>query len=356
MRKPPLLLTSADRSVLVHCTERLRPLNLPLAAAVDEFVAAKTRLPEGRTLTEAIDFFLAKGVLHAPAVLPQQVVDELVASKVRVKKSEKHVNDLRWRLTTFATAFQLPLRDVTAKMVEEYLHSLNVEPRTWLNHLRHIRTLFRFAIAKKYLTRDALDDFGGIQKPEAIDRDIEVFSVEELRLILRHARVETVPWFAIAAFAALRHEEIQRLDWSNIDLTNGFIRVPALKAKTRQNRLVPISANLRAWLAPHAQKFGPVSAFANMAKQLDWLVADINAALDGQPIFAWKHNGLRHSAISNRLALTKDENTVAQESGNSPTMIFRHYRAIVAEDAAKAWFSIMPEAPAANVIPITAAA
>ncbi len=34
---------------------------------------------------------------------------------------------------------------------------------------------------------------------------------------------------------------------------------------------------------------------------------------------------------------------VALEAGNSPQMIFKHYRELVTEKAAKAWFAITPE-------------
>ena len=57
---------------------------------------------------------------------------------------------------------------------------------------------------------------------------------------------------------------------------------------------------------------------------------------------AWKHNGLRHSFISYRLADTQDVNRVALEAGNSPAMIFRHYRELVTPEQAATWFSIAP--------------
>jgi len=34
---------------------------------------------------------------------------------------------------------------------------------------------------------------------------------------------------------------------------------------------------------------------------------------------------------------------VALEAGNSPQMIFQHYRELVRPEAAKEWFSIMPK-------------
>ncbi len=40
------------------------------------------------------------------------------------------------------------------------------------------------------------------------------------------------------------------------------------------------------------------------------------------------------------MALTKDINSVAYESGNSPQMIRKYYLGLVTPEAAKAWFSL----------------
>ena len=64
----------------------------------------------------------------------------------------------------------------------------------------------------------------------------------------------------------------------------------------------------------------------------------------------WKANALRHSFISYRLAQTKDVAEIALEAGNSPTMIFRHYRQLTTAVVAKEWFGILPAKEAANVV------
>ena len=58
----------------------------------------------------------------------------------------------------------------------------------------------------------------------------------------------------------------------------------------------------------------------------------------------WKHNALRHSFISYRVAKIKNVNEVAMEAGNSPDMIFKHYRELVTEKEADAWFGVTPDA------------
>jgi hypothetical protein len=63
----------------------------------------------------------------------------------------------------------------------------------------------------------------------------------------------------------------------------------------------------------------------------------------------WKDNGLRHSFISYRLANIQNAAQVALEAGNSPAMVFKHYREIVRPAAALTWFAIAPEQPA-NIV------
>jgi hypothetical protein len=69
----------------------------------------------------------------------------------------------------------------------------------------------------------------------------------------------------------------------------------------------------------------------------------------------WKANALRHSFISYRVALTRDISAVALEAGNSPRMIFAHYRELCIEAEALEWFSILPaEGAAKNIIQLSA--
>jgi len=53
---------------------------------------------------------------------------------------------------------------------------------------------------------------------------------------------------------------------------------------------------------------------------------------------------LRHSFISYRIAKIKNAHEVALEAGNSPDIIFRHYRELATEEQADAWFAIVPPA------------
>ena len=148
-----------------------------------------------------------------------------------------------------------------------------------------------------------------------------------------------IPYGALAAFAGLRQAEIQRLDWSEISFDRGHIEVTAAKAKTAGRRLVPLLPVLRNWLEPY-RATGPVCDLSNVAKPL--LKAAKAAGI------AWKRNALRHSYISYRVAALQDVSRVALEAGNSPAMIFKHYRELVTPEAAAAWFDVQPSTKSKN--------
>ncbi|MBU6400831.1 MAG: hypothetical protein KGS61_10965 [Verrucomicrobia bacterium] len=73
-----------------------------------------------------------------------------------------------------------------------------------------------------------------------------------MRELLTAARPEMVPWLVIGAFAGLRSAELQRLDWSEVNLAERHIEIKASKSKTAARWLAPITDNLARWLAPYA--------------------------------------------------------------------------------------------------------
>lgn len=362
-----LKLTSLDRAAYVEAINLLEPHNIRLNTAVADYVDGIKRLPSGTTLRDAISFFLQRGPAGITQKTVQQIVDEMVAAKQNARRSFVHVKDLAGRLNRFAGAFQMDLGQVTGPMVQDYLNGLgDVSGRTQINHLRHIISLFNFAIKRRYLPKDAKDELEVVEWPDEEEGEIKIFSPHELRLFLANARPEMIPWLTIAAFAGIRSAELQRLSWSEIHIDERFIEIKAAKAKTASRRLAPITDNLAAWLTPYAQQSGQVAPFANMAKQIVRLIEDVNAALkknaeaDGADPHSvqkvgWKRNGLRHSFVSYRLAIIKDVAQIALEAGNSPTMVFKNYRQVVTEAEAQRWYSIVPEAKA-NIVPFVAAA
>ena len=179
----------------------------------------------------------------------------------------------------------------------------------------------------------------GIGKRKESPADIEIFTPAELRKILHAATPKAATCIALQAFAGVRSEELLRLTWADLERRKGFIEISAGKAKTAQRRSFPSHRISRSgWRThPPRQSVWPHSKpflFETMR----------NAAAKAN--VTWKANGLRHSFITYRLAATKDVAEVALEAGNSPAMIFRHYRELATEEEAAEWFGILPDEPA----------
>ena len=159
---------------------------------------------------------------------------------------------------------------------------------------------------------------------------------------------DLVAYVAISLFAGLRAAELQKLDWSEIDLDSGHIEVTAAKSKTARRRLVPISENLRAWLEPVAQLAGPVAP-VGLRNRLD-------DAKEAAGFKTWESSAMRHSYGSYRLAQCQDAAKVSLEMGNSPQMVFAHYRELVKPKDAEVYWNIKPAPKSGNVVAFEEAA
>jgi integrase len=138
---------------------------------------------------------------------------------------------------------------------------------------------------------------------------------------LEQSGPQTLPYWAIGAFAGLRSAELERLEWKDIRFERGLIEVSAAKAKTRARRFVTIQPALRAWIASymkerHQGKVCPLGLRKRLLK-------DRTAS----GLSDWPSNGLRHSFGSYHLEYFKNAALTALEMGHrDQDLLFRHYR------------------------------
>lgn len=177
------------------------------------------------------------------------------------------------------------------------------------------------------------------------DGEISIFTPSETARLRSAASPEFLPCIAIAAFAGLRSAEVERLEWCDVRLPERIIELRASKAKTASRRVVPISDNLAAWLAPYGKLEGLVWKGSHKEfYQAQQATAEATATKKLKAI-PWRQNVLRHSYGSYRLAVIKNAAQLSLEMGNSAGMVFKHYREVVREEDAKAYFSIAPMLP-----------
>lgn len=296
----------------------------------------------GKDLKEAVDIFLESRKADA---------------------SDRYYNSIKNRLEMMVK--RLPAKcttsQVSSSQLDDFLSTFTA-PATKRSYKANMRTFFNWCVTKNFCQTNPATGLQVIKSKK--DAEIGVLTPEELARLLEQCDDSILPGVVLGAFCGIRQAEISRLDWSAIDLEEKIVTIAGSIAKTGARRIIKIPDNAVGWLTPLVQKKGAVWP-AGEEYRRPWNIARLRcgwgpfqstcAAVNAvqskmtkaqlKNLKAWPENALRHSAISYKLAKTRDLGEVATEAGNSPNMIKQHYDPLVKPSAAEAWFSICPTAP-----------
>jgi integrase len=334
-----LKLTNVERASYLHALRLLEPLAIPLNVAVEEYVAARAHLG-GESLLGAAKAYARRAHSHTDKAVAE-IVAELLRDRTQNGASDRYIWSLRCDLNRFAAAFHCNIGSVTARLIEQWLGTLKVGPRTRNNIRMSVVTMFRYARKHGYLPKAEATEAEAVDKAKDRGGKPELLTPLQMANLMAKAGGKVALYLALAGFAGIRAAEIMRLEWADFNFRRGHITVAADKSKTATRRLVPILPNLAEYLRPYHGSTGSLFKLNDDERAITF------AKKSG--IKPWPNNCLRHSYASYRLAATADAARVALEMGNSPTMLFSNYR----ELAAKAWFSIAPKR-SKNILPMTA--
>jgi integrase len=335
------------RSVVSEWCENMRKLDgRSLDAAVDSFLVNAVKLKR-KGLTEAIGDFIALDEARTVAKAGQR--PELRADYVRQKKG-----------MLLKLANMLPghaVCDLTKAHVDKFFKELPKFPQQMKNapapnsaksrnhHRGVLKQFFAWAVRNDYLpVNHRLLEAESMRAEKNGHGETEFYTPKELRTLLEAADNDLRPLIAVGGLAGLRTAELLRLDWADVWHVDGHIEVTAGKSKTRQRRLVEMVPALVAWLSPYRQLEGGKLWNLDESKFQDHFLALCNDVEMKR-----KANGLRHAFCTYHFALHANENSTAQQAGNSPTMIHAHYKGLATKAEAEKWFGIAPARPS-NVV------
>lgn len=308
-------------------------IHMPEQLRVEAVKCAEKLKPLGVTLTDATEHFLAHLAAIQRSCTVVALIAEFRASKEQDGASERYQKDMKNRLQRFEDDLGPKMvAEIRSSSIDDWLRGLTVGAQTRNNFRTILRTLFEYGVMRGYLLENPV---AKTAKAKVVRGAPAILKPEEMRKLLECASSDFLPYLAIGGFAGLRSAEIERLDWSEIDLGQRLIHVKAEKSKTAQRRLTTISDCLAAWLAPFSEKSGRVAKNVRVERKRCCAAAGIE----------WKANFLRHSFASYHLAKFKNSAETAAELGHSsPVMLFQHYRELVSPNDADRWWGIEPDA------------
>ena len=318
---------------------------MPEGLRVEAVSLAEKLKPHGKTLTDAVQHYLAYLAAVERTCLVSELTKEFLSAKRKDGARAEYVRDLEARLARFEQDFgPRKVAEVTPQEIDDWLRGLPVGPQTRNNFRTVLGTAFAFAVARNYSPANPIERTA---KAKVTRGAPGIFTPAEIRALLTNASAAYLPALAIGAFAGIRPAEIERLDWADIDFARSLIHLTGAQTKTSARRLVTIHPTLAAWLAPLAKTKGAVL----IGDERKLRIATMKAA----KLTKWPADGLRHSFASYHLAQFRNVAETATQLGHqNAKMIFAHYRELVLPEHAAEWWQITPPADHGNVVAFSA--
>jgi integrase len=318
--------------------------------------AAFLRLDRPEDLPLAIEHWIRTGRQSAPVDSPR--LDEAFQQfKAWLEKEELRdltKDNLRKRVNMFVNGMpNLRLVEFTADVVFSYLEKRNVARVSKDNDRRALSRFFGFCMDRP--RRWIASNPARKEKRERRTNGVTptVLSLEECKALLHaaqaHRNGRLAPYVALCLFGGLRPFEASRVDWNQINLKDGEIRLEPDQTKTKTGRVITICDTLSKWLKAHEGK--PIFP-ANWRRDFDLIKAEAGfgnpkrmskaLAKTRETWREWPDDVMRHTAISHYFRKTGSYGQTAEQFGNSEAIIKRHYQGRVTSEDTKAFYSITP--------------
>jgi integrase len=307
------------------CVEKLKPFGVSLVVAVDWFVKAQ---PTSR--------------------LKVTIADALKALQHRITSdgcSKRHSINVGQIVSSFGKGrMDDPVSTVTPQQAQQWLDDYRTRANQPLSvvasnsYRRYLSVFCNYCVKSGWMASNPLV---GVRPRKLVAAVPRLLSPADLRVILGACPDELKPVVAIQALCGLRVAESARLKWSDVMLSEGgnFIRVSAESAKTSRRRLTPMPEGLAEYLKATKNDEGFVYASGKgSVDALQKATVTFRRSLVG---VTWHRNALRASALSYRLALTRDAAATAFEMGNSAAILMRDYRELTTPALAEQWFAVI---------------
>ncbi len=301
-------------------------------------------------------------------VSPKPVKDGAAAFLANQKErvSERRHKTAKCYVDNFVRTFgERNMHEVSQGDVEAWLEDKDWGPATINEVIGTVGLLYKYAgSGNRGWVSAEYNPVGKIVRRKVAATAIEIFEPWEGKQLLERIQdkySELTPFLVLWCFSGCRKEEAARVTWQQLNaaLKTGRLELRPDQTKTGQGRTMPLLDNARAWLSWWLGKYGEKLSGTVLPER--W---QNQGAIDGLPGLlstntgiTWRDNACRHSFITYRCAVTDSVVNTADEAGNSPAKIERHYRRkAITKEQAQEWFSIMPPKPAENVVRLEDAA
>jgi integrase len=256
-------------------------------------------------------------------------IADFITAKEQANRRHTYISVSRTILENFAmNRGTRNVSTITRAEIEQWLNGSNWQAWTRWTYRARLETFFDWCTARGYR---GTNPAAAVEVPSIDDKPIVFLAVPEVKRLLtacRETDPSMLPYFCLSLFAGLRPDEAKAMTWGNI--VEDGIEVFATKKRSRRRRIVEWNDTLRAWL-----KLGGMLPVRNFKHRF-------NAVRDAAGI-EWVKDILRHTFCTYAYPLLGPAKT-AMSAGHRESVLFQHYRGLVARAAAEEFWKLTPAA------------
>jgi len=336
--------------------------NLPVELRVEAAECAALLKKHQASLREACHYYVDHVIKYRNAPTVEEIIKQLIADTSAAGRRAKTMKDLRYRLGAFAKIYGgRKLAEITLPELQEWSNDPTLSAVSRRHMTTKVSQLFRYAEKRGWCEKNIA---AYIARPNLVEGEPGFLSVVQASRLLECAvNTDLLPYIVLGLFTGIRTNELERLTWDKVKLSERVIIIDGAVAKTKARRVVDLNDTALAWLALCAKKTGYVIAPMNFRKRKDALLRIARFGtpgtetkkekVDGITLEPWPKNALRHTAASYAYALSQDAIRVSAMLGNSPDVLHRHYRGLATKADAERFFALRPaDAGADKIIPM----
>jgi integrase len=316
---------------------------------------AFVKLERDEDLLLAINYWQRHGQTRTETAKAPRLDDAVEQFKVWLTETttlrKRTKDNLRLRVSIFKNSVaNAPVDQITADDIEAHLAKRNVSPSSKDNDRRAISRFFAWCIERprRWMTSNPCAVVA-IEKPTDAAPP-QILTVTECKQLLRGAERThggaLVPYVAVCLFGGLRPEEAARLNWQQVNLADGEIRLEAGQTKTGCSRVIVIDAALRAWLTKYKDRPFYPSNWRRMFRAVKLAAGFGTPDLTDKKkseLKPWVPDLMRHTAISHFFRQSGSYGLTAERHGNSEQIIKAHYQGRVTSADTKKFYALRPK-------------
>lgn len=256
-------------------------------------------------------------------------------------RRERTISDYKKYFENLKKYNDYDIAAITPSFAQSLWNSMGFTISSKKRIFKNYSAFFQFLVLKKITNINPFLEFSKI-KILKDEKEIEIYTPEQAKYILKSVEPKFIPHIALMAFAGIRPAEMNNdggksaLNWNDIDFDKKQITVRAEVAKCRKKRVLNnLPENLWLWLetTKEDERKGLIAQYKTS------LFRKEKAKLKTK----WIQDGFRHSFASygyHHLGAEHSVEIMGQESGFA--VFAKHYKGMATKDAAKKYFNIKP--------------